>query len=520
MFLNQIRLLIALILSASNFLLFLFPGLMIAEFVVQFIEKRSLLLEYGGWVVFIAMMLMLLYLLRDMLFGTTVKGFTQTSHKIEAGGELDWIYQLFDPVRRQFGLQVSLYLEQGEEINAFAVRTLFHKAVVISEGLLRHLQDNIEEAGQASALQAIIAHELSHLKHWDFLPGLIIYANEQATGKLEAILHIGVELVTRMVLMIPFFGAFIGIGLAVLYRISRLATGFFASMVVRPLFTLSENAIGRSIEYRCDRDAAKTIGSEATAKALSVLGSESYTSIFSTHPPALLRATRAYGAKYEGDSCIGGGFIPVVFGTFWLVFLGFLTFASWVYISDLTTFQSVSNAVLLQLVPVWQFSIKPIMVQAMPLLNFASSLWDFILIIHEQLGVWAKNGVLWALDYSWQLNIRVFHEWQHYLRIFLWSVLWMLLIHVIWYIIDGAILQIKILMIRPKINRVQSTPIDWALFQAIEHKNPKAAYEAIKAGANLCTTLSDGRDLVTFAQESKCRKMVRFYKRVGLKPKI
>ncbi len=51
-----------------------------------------------------------------------------------------------------------------------------------------------------------------------------------------------------------------------------------------PIYNFLLKFLGRSIEYRCDRESAYAYGGKKMANALKLLGGRSYFSLFSTHP--------------------------------------------------------------------------------------------------------------------------------------------------------------------------------------------------------------------------------------------
>ncbi|HHH51045.1 MAG TPA: protease, partial [Campylobacterales bacterium] len=77
------------------------------------------------------------------------------------------LYQIVSRLTRRANLPMpKLYIIPEEQPNAFATgRDYEHAAVAVTEGLLELL--NEEE------VEAVIAHELSHIKHYDMLIGTV-----------------------------------------------------------------------------------------------------------------------------------------------------------------------------------------------------------------------------------------------------------------------------------------------------------------------------------------------------------
>jgi heat shock protein HtpX len=77
------------------------------------------------------------------------------------------LYQIVSKLTRRAGLPMpQLYIIPEEQPNAFATgRDYEHSAVAVTEGLLELLSDQ--------EVEAVIAHELSHIKHYDMLIGTV-----------------------------------------------------------------------------------------------------------------------------------------------------------------------------------------------------------------------------------------------------------------------------------------------------------------------------------------------------------
>jgi len=77
------------------------------------------------------------------------------------------LYQIVEKLTRRANLPMpKLYIIPEEQPNAFATgRDYEHAAVAVTEGLLELLTDQ--------EVEAVIAHELSHIKHYDMLIGTV-----------------------------------------------------------------------------------------------------------------------------------------------------------------------------------------------------------------------------------------------------------------------------------------------------------------------------------------------------------
>jgi heat shock protein HtpX len=77
------------------------------------------------------------------------------------------LYHIVEKLTRRAGLPMpKLYIIPEEQPNAFATgRDYEHAAVAVTEGLLKLLDEK--------EVEAVIAHELSHIKHYDMLIGTV-----------------------------------------------------------------------------------------------------------------------------------------------------------------------------------------------------------------------------------------------------------------------------------------------------------------------------------------------------------
>ncbi len=77
------------------------------------------------------------------------------------------LYKIVERLTQRTGLPMpALYIIPDQQPNAFATgRNYEHAAVAVTEGLLDLLDEN--------EVEAVIAHELSHIKHYDMLIGTI-----------------------------------------------------------------------------------------------------------------------------------------------------------------------------------------------------------------------------------------------------------------------------------------------------------------------------------------------------------
>jgi len=143
------------------------------------------------------------------------------------------LYEIVERLTARAGLPMpALYIIPEDQPNAFATgRNYEHAAVAVTEGLLNLLTE--EE------VEAVIAHELSHIKHYDMLIGTVA-----AT-------------IAGAIAMLAQFGMFFGGG-------DRDRPNLFvtlALMFIMPMAaTVIQMTVSRNREFMADEGAAKMTG--------------------------------------------------------------------------------------------------------------------------------------------------------------------------------------------------------------------------------------------------------------------
>jgi len=143
------------------------------------------------------------------------------------------LYEIVERLTQRAGLPMpKLYIIPEQQPNAFATgRDYEHAAVAVTEGLL-HLLDEHE-------IEGVIAHELSHIKHYDMLIGTVT-----AT-------------IAGAIAMLAQFGMFFGGG----DRDRPNPIVMIALMIIMPIVaTLIQMTVSRSREFKADEGAARMTG--------------------------------------------------------------------------------------------------------------------------------------------------------------------------------------------------------------------------------------------------------------------
>jgi len=142
------------------------------------------------------------------------------------------LYDIVERLTRRAGLPMpAVYIIPDQQPNAFATgRNYENAAVAVTEGLLNLLNEN--------EVEAVIAHELSHIKHYDMLIGTVAATFAGAIA------------------MLANFGMFFGGG-----RDRPNPIVMIALMIIAPLVaTVIQMTISRNREYMADEGAAIMTG--------------------------------------------------------------------------------------------------------------------------------------------------------------------------------------------------------------------------------------------------------------------
>ncbi|SFV90061.1 Heat shock protein HtpX [hydrothermal vent metagenome] len=143
------------------------------------------------------------------------------------------LYEIVDRLTQRAGLSMpKLYIIPEQQPNAFATgRNYEHAAVAVTEGLLQLLDEK--------EIEGVIAHELSHVKHYDILIGTVAATLAGAIA------------------MLANFGMFFGGG----DRDRPNPIVSIALMFIMPMVaTIIQMAVSRNREFLADEGAARMTG--------------------------------------------------------------------------------------------------------------------------------------------------------------------------------------------------------------------------------------------------------------------
>ena len=265
--------------------------------------------------------LMLFYLFLDFLFGFSVRSSLKNCSRFEKIKDYDFLSDIFDQVKTRFGEKnVYLYIKNSDEINAFAVSSFNKRAIVLTQGLIKHyLVECPDPKRFLNAIRSIMGHEMSHLINKDFLPGFLIITNQKVTNFVSSIMSFFFRLLSRFMLFIPGVRSYAFL-MNDLYSIVRFVLTSFNRFIVYNIYEFLRRFVSRAIEYRCDRQSAYAFGGHNMALALSMLGKSGYFTLFSTHPGTARRIKKVQEVKMT-ESTIGARFIDSIANYFSVMFL-------------------------------------------------------------------------------------------------------------------------------------------------------------------------------------------------------
>ena len=200
--------------------------------------------------------------------------------------QLPRLYDVMERLAAKANLPVpKLYIVPEAAPNAFATgRNPSHASVAVTEGLLQLMTDD--------ELEGVIAHELSHVRNYDILISSIAAT---IAGAISYLGHIGLWFGGRdderegsgvagilMLILAPIAATLLQLGISRQREYSADATG--ARMVGQPYGLIS--ALQKLGAYN-KRIPTTTVSPTTAALCIvkPMFGSETFSSLFSTHPP-------------------------------------------------------------------------------------------------------------------------------------------------------------------------------------------------------------------------------------------
>jgi len=315
------------ILSVFNFVIILSPltFLVVPLFLIENGHLHRNIISILFLSAFVISTLMLILLFLDFLFGFSIRPFLQNCKKYQKDTKYKMFYEIFEEIKYKFGKNnVNLLIKKSTEVNAFAVGGLGRNNIVLTEGLLLHyLASTNNKSEFLDCIEGIIGHEMSHLINKDYLPGLLLTINEQATHAISRLIFLIFNIFIKLFSIIPIIGFLLSSIFTTLYKIFDFFIHFFYKYIILNIYKFLLLQISRDIEYRCDKQSAKSCGGDVMAFALSFLGESGYSTIFSTHPKTVKRIKKVQNIKLRNR--IRESFTTKFLNTFSLLFIIYIT---------------------------------------------------------------------------------------------------------------------------------------------------------------------------------------------------
>jgi len=268
---------------------------------------------------------MLIILFFDFLFGFSVRPFLINCKKYQKDTKYKIFYEIFEEIKYKFGKNnVNLLIKKSTEVNAFAIGGLGRNNIVLTEGLLLHyLASTNNKSEFLNCIEGSMGHEMSHLVNKDYLPGLLLTINEQATHTISRIIFLIFNIFIKLFHIIPIIGFLLSNIFVNLYKIFDFFIHFFYKYIILNIYKFLLLQISRDIEYRCDKQSAKSCGGDVMAFALSFLGENGYCTIFSTHPKTSKRIKKVQNIQLQNR--IKPSFMNKFLNTFSLLCIIYIT---------------------------------------------------------------------------------------------------------------------------------------------------------------------------------------------------
>jgi len=321
MFYKLLSFILVYILSIINFTIILSPLLF---FIVPIIATESDLIKSDSIIAIVLIIFFLIscitniILLFDLIFGfssrASIKG-TKDYRKLK---NYDIFDQIFEDIKMHFNTyRVKLLISDSAEVNAYAVGNLGRKYIVLTQGLINHYLMEFENRDNfLSCIKGIIGHEMSHLINKDYLPGLMLTINEKATKFVSKIILGFFNIFINIIQYIPIIGRIISGIIIKFYELLDFLISFFYKYIILSIYKFIQLKVGREKEYRCDFQSAQVCGGDVMALALSSLGEDGYSTIFSSHPKtsSRVKSVRNIEKAYNviKPQC-GNGFVNFIF---------------------------------------------------------------------------------------------------------------------------------------------------------------------------------------------------------------
>ncbi len=477
-FINPILSILAIITISLNYLFIFVPFYIAIIPVVMYLKQNNIIYipEFIFYYFIAGMFLLtLFYLFIDFLLGFSVKNLIKNTIEVKQIKDLAFHQELFEEILKKFNLNnVKFLLQENEEINAYAVATFGRKYLIITSGMIEHIQNSFELVNdRREAFKGLIGHELSHLINWDFLPDLILISGNHISLYTQNI----ILFLLQILKIIPFVGFILS---ELVYKLSSLIINIVQKFT-NHIYILFNRFLGRLVEYRCDSQSAQILSWQTmymTLYMLLPLNSSAYHSLYSTHPSTILRILNIYNKSSFKDK-IDVKFIEKSFGLIALLFVT-ISFIYYIY-------------------------------------YYPKLIDNFISIMHKKI-VYIFNDIISFLNNfsTISINYSILQENSvYYFFIFILSISILLFIT---FIYKRLIVNLKIQLIKNKVNTTNDTPLDILLLHAIENNEINTFIILLEKGANFNSKYFKGS--IYYFAEKYNKNFIKYLKKIERLPNV
>ncbi len=281
MFLKLLSFIIVYALSIVNFAIILLPllFLLIPAIITEtnVIEEDSII-SVMIFVLFCTSLIMNFMILIDFIFSISYKKFIKNTKNYEEIEDYKFLMVPFEEIKVAFNKpNVKLLISESTEVNAFAVGNMRNQYIVLTKGLIaKYIESLTLKSDFLLAMKCILGHEMSHLANRDYLPTLLLEINKNSSEFVSKIILKIFTIFTTIIKVVPIIGSLISNVIMFIYKTLNYIILFFYKYVVLH--------ISRGKEFRCDYQSAIVSGGINVSTALSILGEDGYSTIFSSHP--------------------------------------------------------------------------------------------------------------------------------------------------------------------------------------------------------------------------------------------
>ncbi len=454
-FVNPLSVIIATLFTFINFLVILLPFYLLLIFFMTAAEDTQAVASSNNVFIYTLLfmfMLTIIYLYLDLIFGFTVKSIIKDCVDINSLDDTDLHKELFEDVLKEFDMEdVHFLFQANDEINAYAISTLRKEYVIVTTGMLEHIENSFSNPQeQKQALKGMIAHELSHLLNLDSLPNLILLSGQNIANYISKGLNLVLTYIALILSYIPATAIFALI-FTVIFNLLTKGLDMVYIYILHPSYLFIERFLGRLNEYRSDYQSAEALSWKPIYFCLSSLiklSGNTYHSNFSTHPNTISRMLLIYKVE-KTELNITASFFSKYFS---LLLLGIFSIALFYFsFNNIETINNFSKTIIISSTQFYEDTI-----------NF------FIYIYKSYLYI-----PIIASIFIFALIIKI---------------------------IKRVALARKIYKISENINTTQNTEIDFLLYYAVENNDIHSFLNILKYGANINSTLFE-KDIELFSKE-------------------